>query len=459
MTNSTSELDPGRTLALFWPLMRPLSPSETLRWRRVIFSAAFALRASVVAVALRDPSIPLRSDDYLGFGRQLVESGRYASTNFPPLYPALCAAAIRFLGDGALVSVLILQAVAGTLAIVLIERLARRFDHPGNGSLLVATLAALDPLLVIGTGFVLTEDLYTLLAISFVVVLVELDLGASGRRFTLGCLAAGALLGLGMLTRSIGVVLLPVSAGILLSTYSASFRQRLRAGVLVATATALLVVPWCVRNQRNYGRFALSSSGAYNVAALIVGPARSRSLGQEASADLQVWSEELATLDPGTRSNPYALAERARDVAVDWARAHPISLAKALVRSQLQLWFGPGRNYWGSLFGVPIESLSGAFVATLVAGRVALALVAFGGSWALFRSGGERRRLALIAAGIVLLHALPVGSAGYSRFLRPIVPWLALLAGLGLAPLACRAGFFPLHSPAGSAETPEGGRT
>jgi 4-amino-4-deoxy-L-arabinose transferase-like glycosyltransferase len=386
------------------------------------------LRLGVVLAALRDPSIPVKGDDYLALGRRLLESGQYDGTLFPPVYPALCASFVFLGGSAPLVAALAWQLMAGLVAIFLAARLASRFGGE-RGGVVAAWLVAVDPLLVVGAGFVLSEDTYVALALG---ALLAFERGWGGGERLRGAplLLSGLLAGLATLTRSVGVLfLLALLLGALLLPGAARARRVVASGLLAAGFLAVLA-PWSLRNLARWGDLRPTSSGSYNFAALVVGPARARVEGVRAEADLAVWAADLGP--PRVGENPYELADRARAIAFRWALSHPGAVAAEIGRSQLRLWASPGRSDFAALAGLSIDRLPKGVVLPLVGWRILFAAAVAVAAFRLgFRGGEPGRALLLLGGAIVALHALAAGSAGYGRFLRPIVPFAAILVAGG----------------------------
>lgn len=179
------------------------------------------------------------------------------STYWPPLYPALVAAASLALADvelaGRLVSV-----VAGSLLVLPVYKLAR--DSYGREvARLAAALAALHPLLVYYSTVMLTEAAYTLL-FACGVAAGWAALGRAGAgRFLLAGVAFGACYLLK--PESAGFVLLLAALGLaarLSGARRASPKDSLAGAAALAAGFLLLALPYLLYLRRETGAWTLS---------------------------------------------------------------------------------------------------------------------------------------------------------------------------------------------------------
>lgn len=387
--------------------------------------AALLLRLAVAAAALRDPSIPRQGDDYLALGAAFLEGGRNPDPRFPPLVPALSALCVAVAGPHAQQLFLLLQALASAGTVWLLARAGR----PASGaatSRLPPALAAVDPLLLVGAAFVLTEEFFSLFLVGAIVALRRWD-DTPGRDDAPPAFAAGMLLGAAAVTRSVGLLaLLPAVAFVL--TAPRPRPRRLLAAVRIAVAALLVLLPAAVHHRRGWGRFAPSCSGPYNLAALLVAPAAAAEEGVPVETIRARWRAEAAA-DPA--DGPFEQADRLGARALAWALAHPAATLRANAAALARLPFSPGRAAWAELLGRPQESVPRPWLALLVGWRAAIALLFAAALVSLVRGGPGGGRLALLLGGLVLLPALATGASAYARFLRPLVP--VMLATIGAA--------------------------
>jgi 4-amino-4-deoxy-L-arabinose transferase-like glycosyltransferase len=360
--------------------------------------------------------------------------GSYGHATRPPLYPLFLAAVYRLAGDGR-VPVSCAQALLGAAAALLAFGTARRLCG-ARGGLVAGLLVACYPGLIVYTGLLMSETLYILLFGAALFVLARDEPPAAA-----ACAAAGALLGLACLTRSVAAGFIPVAAAWL------CLRAGWRRGALLLLAAAAALAPWTARNALRHGRFVpLDTYGGYN---FLFGNNPAATGRQEPSmlAGLgeTVWREWRVE---GNSGEPPVIVVCPEGSAAGYragARfiaAHPGRFLRLGVR-KLGYLAGPEIRElsWGysrNLFGpVPRQVLLPATLA-VVAGFPVLTLLALCG--ACFGGGGRRG-----GWGILCLAVLYVGVAhflffGESRFHLPLVPVLAVFAGRLACPCGRRGG-------------------
>ncbi len=179
-----------------------------------------------------------------------------------PVYPLFLAivGAGTTESDAAPARVKVVQSIVGAIGVGLIGLLARRAAGPRAG-VAAAAIAAVYPPLVWICAYVLSEALYSTLALLTALLLdTALDRtgGVStaerGRRGMAIAAAAGLTAGLAMLVRPAMLLFLPLGVWWLIS-----LRRPSLAAVLVVTSLAV-ITPWTVRNFRVYGTFVLIAS-------------------------------------------------------------------------------------------------------------------------------------------------------------------------------------------------------
>jgi len=149
-------------------------------------------------------------------------------------------------------AITVVQCLVGTLVIVLVAALAGRAGGPGAAKL-GAIGAALYPPIAWVCGYVLTEPLYSALALGTVWVLQRASDATGQRRVTLG-LAAGLVAGAALLTKEAMLFFLPLAALWLL------LHKKRHALVAFIAGTAMIVLPWVARNYVVHGQFILTAA-------------------------------------------------------------------------------------------------------------------------------------------------------------------------------------------------------
>ena len=256
----------------------PRNTRDTNRWIVACVGLGLALR--VVFALFYWVNQPLTHDEreYLALGRSVArgEGFRYpADEPSPgtgqqfgraPGYPLFLAAlAVTTAAEHAPRRVQLAQACVGALGIWFIAAIAGRVAGP-RAAVTAAAIAAVYPPLVWMPSYVLSETLYSTVALAAALALTRAAGGArreahdpavSPRLASRSPVLAGAILsGLAILIRPAMLFFVPLAALWLL-------RQRRAAhAVMFVVIAALCVAPWTIRNHRIYGRWiAVASEG------------------------------------------------------------------------------------------------------------------------------------------------------------------------------------------------------
>jgi 4-amino-4-deoxy-L-arabinose transferase-like glycosyltransferase len=177
--------------------------------------------------------------------------------------------------DAAPARVKIAQSIAGAFGVWLIGMIAARTGGPRAGTI-AAAIAAVYPPLVWMPAYVLSETLYSTLALAAALLLDRAadaggDLPPNGGSHTIldgphargryGLAAAsGVLVGVAILVRPAMVLFLPfVAAWLMWPSGRSGWRRPAVAAIVVCTALAC-VLPWTLRNARVYHRFVFVAS-------------------------------------------------------------------------------------------------------------------------------------------------------------------------------------------------------
>ena len=222
---------------------------------------ALALRVGFGLLYWTDKPLTHDEQEYLalaaslsaGRGFTYVEpaAGTTAQFGRAPGYPAFLA----LIGAGstsataAPTRVKLVQAVLGTLTVWLLASTAWRAGP--KAAVVAAWLAAIYPPLVWISSYVLSETLYSLLAIGTAVVLQRAAAASTKVFFSL---PAGLLCGVSILVRPAMLFFLPLAVLWLIA------RGAQRQLLLFLVATIAVVTPWTVRNVLKYDRFVLVAS-------------------------------------------------------------------------------------------------------------------------------------------------------------------------------------------------------
>jgi 4-amino-4-deoxy-L-arabinose transferase-like glycosyltransferase len=240
--------------------------------RRMLIAAVLAGLALRLAFGLVYwTGKPLTHDEheYLSLARSLtagqgfvydaaLESGTGAQFGRAPGYPAFLAAigAGRTVVATAPVRVKVVQAILGSAVVWLLGVWTRRLWGPTAGAA-AAAIAACYPPLVWMSAYVLSESLYSLLALA---AAYTLNRAAGGQDHGWRRAAvAGALTGVAMLVRPDLIVFVP------LALLWLGLRSRYTIATALLLACVVVVAPWTMRNARVHGRLILvAATGGVN---------------------------------------------------------------------------------------------------------------------------------------------------------------------------------------------------
>lgn len=200
----------------------------------MVFAVAALARLAYLAIfrpSLEGPNLALA--DSLASSGVLGFSG-VPSTSFEPIYPALLAAGRMLLGDRTL-AIQIVQACIAAAGAAFTCALAQRLTSSRRTATIAGLMFALHPLLIrqaaAATDLGLTTTLLAAFAASFVTIVD-----------TRSAAAAGAWLGLSVLTRSMTVPLVVLSAVIL------AFRRQPREAAALSLTAIVCIAPMVARN-------------------------------------------------------------------------------------------------------------------------------------------------------------------------------------------------------------------
>jgi 4-amino-4-deoxy-L-arabinose transferase-like glycosyltransferase len=138
------------------------------------------------------------------------------------------------------------QAVVGALGVLVIALLAWRTAGPGAG-VAASAIAAIYPPLVVLPAYVLSEALFSTLALATALWL-QREMDRPGGLPTPGIVVAGLLCGVCALVRPSMIFFVPCAA------LWVFWRRGPAAAAALALTTALVIAPWTIRNYRVYHR-------------------------------------------------------------------------------------------------------------------------------------------------------------------------------------------------------------
>jgi 4-amino-4-deoxy-L-arabinose transferase-like glycosyltransferase len=218
----------------------------------IAVATAFAVRLIYILVIARAPVGVGGDAGFYHSAANLIADGNfydrvifghaYATAEHPPLFSLALSVSSLLRGD-TLLAHRIVSCAIGSFAVGLIALLGRRIGGARAG-LIAGLIAAFYPPLVTADGLVMSEPLFVLIVAASLLIAIELSARPTVKR----AVALGAVVGLAILTRGEGLLLVPLLAWP--AAYARASRAPGGAGRLIATtaAVALVLTPWVVRN-------------------------------------------------------------------------------------------------------------------------------------------------------------------------------------------------------------------
>jgi 4-amino-4-deoxy-L-arabinose transferase-like glycosyltransferase len=422
-------------------------------WPWAIFAAAVAVRLIAFAIAeVRNPTSLMAPDtsQHVELARTLLQEGRFAEepggpahTRVMPGFATLIAAVYAAFGETPR-GVVLVGVVLSALTVVVAALAAARLGGPEAG--LVSGLFLVFDTASVGACLrMLTEAPFTFLLTGAVAMALSGALGAPPRPGRAALL--GALLSAAALTRPVALFLaFPVAAWLLLCARAQGWSRRTAVAMVGAFTLPWLVMvgSWQVRNRVEAGTYAASG-----------GPAKflllSRGGDIVAQRDGVPFQEARAELSRGIAEEASRTGAREESLylrpALELIARHPLLFLRTQVRWLPELLVGTGAAPLAGRMGLDVPGnrrLALARAGLRLASIVHLLMLYAAFVWALWtaRAQTPERRLALVLfAGVALYFVLlSTGPQGYSRLRAPIMPLLAMGAGLGVAEWRRRMG-------------------
>lgn len=383
---------------------------------------------------------PLRIWDELDYNIlavNLVEHHEFAFTPGsptslrPPLYPAFVAGIYEIFGLENFQAVRLLQVILSLVTVLVVYRIGRTIASR-RVALWAAGLCCFYPSLLGFNNLVLTEVLFTLLlSATCYAVVVHLKRGTFP-----SALAAGLLLGLAALTRSVVWLFPPVLVGFLLLAGKGSIGRRVIGAAAIVGAFAVTIAPWAVRNTRLQLTFvAIDVMGGRN---FMMGNYRHtplyRSWDAIALEGNQSWYHEVHASYPAAAHPTQGQVDKlALKQGLQFVKENPgLTLQRDLVKFfdfwglERELVAGAGQGYFGQVPKPVVCALMvlifGSYAAVLVLGIFGLILTPL-------RESRARWFLLLVIAFVCGMHSLVFA---HSRYHLPLMPLVLLFAASAL---------------------------
>jgi 4-amino-4-deoxy-L-arabinose transferase-like glycosyltransferase len=402
---------------------------------RAIVVLALAVR---LAVVFATPHFVPRTDahEYDRNAVTLVQHGRFAPSTatfhggptaiHPPLWSLALAGLYRGVGVSSQhtrwLAGRLLAAVLGALAVWLIMLIAERLFGPVP-ALVAGGLAAIYPPLLLVGSTLMSEPLFIVLELAALLAVLEHRRSPRGLWWPA---AAGLLLGLAVLTRGNGFVLVIPLA---LLAWVRGREGAWRAPLTLLCVAALSLVPWTIRNLNNFHQFVpvttetgFLMAGTYD------------SLSQHQNRFPALWLPPFAQIasidhrDPTV--NEAQMSDRLWSDGWSYVGDHPGSIAKTLYWNVRRLFdLSPGFERW---FAAAESYPPWLAVLSAYAFWVVLALAAAGMLSARVRGGVRRVSIWVwLCPVLLILVSLPLEES--TRYRSPADPFLLVIAGLAVA--------------------------
>lgn len=409
----------------------PPSVTGTFPRRLALVAALAAVLRGVVALASGFDAEGTLSDSFnyhlLGAGLadgegyvrafdRVISDVRVPTAEFPPLFPGLLAV-LHLAGVDTVRGQEVALALLGTATVVLIGLVGRHLGGDRVG-VLAAAIAAAYPMLVLPDVTLQAEGLYALFVAAS--LLVALRARRSSRLAPWA--ACGALAGLAALTRSEGVLLVPL----VLAPAARAWRPLL----VAAIACVLVLAPWFLRNLGTFEDPVLLSN---NSGTLLAGANCPSSWHGDR---VGLWTYGCVEAVPLDGRDEAERTRRFTDAGIDHVLEHPARLP-AVAAVRVLRTFGA----WAPGQQVREETeREGRHRGLLLAGYacwVVLAVAAVAGARVARRSG---LRIGPVLGTVAVAVATAALTYGNQRFRMSAEPAVVVLAALGLSSVAVTRG-------------------
>ncbi len=379
----------------------------------IIGLLALGIRLAFLIIYIPEPMAGGDPTAFWTFAQGIARGDGFRSTfepwlaDRPPLYPYFLAGIFLLFGESKAV-VFLIQALFGALSASLFYLCAYRLLDEW-GSLVAGVLFACWPHFLFFTQQILTEAIYIPL---WIFLLTSLLVPVPGNNRVRKMVLTGLLLGLLAMVRREAI--LPGGLIILLTIImdkEGGWKTRIIRFGTVIIVTALVLLPWLVRNGHLLGKPVLSSSGGIN---FMVG---NNPLARGGYTPPPVeWQAQFQGLEELARD------KKAWELSLEWIRENPTDFVWLLPQKVVLLW-GPANNWildGADLTLIPLYLLG---LVRLFKRRQAWKSIAL---------------VSLLPAFIISLIAIVF--LGMWRYRLIVYPGLLLLAGYGAMTFSSFAG-------------------
>ena len=441
LSRPTSRSAPGVESATEGTPALPPWDRGALRWLLVVAAAGFALRVAWAIYAAREPVGLIDPSLYSVHARAIADGEGYAwffgedTAYYPPGYPISLGVVLWFvrllpLPDGLPGVAAAYNVVLGTATIVLVAELGRRMLRSTAAGVVAAAIVAVWPNLVVHSSLVLSETLFNALVVATLVVLAAPAPWQERHFRPARLVAAGVLLAAATYVRPISALLLLALLWALVRAGFGWRRSLVAVGVVTGTAVAL-ILPWTIRNLIVLDSPVLLSTNFGDNLCIGHHPG--------ATGHFELLESCLDGYDPDLSRAELEVERNSRETrrAVRFALRNPSEELELLPK---RFWYTVNSDHdgvdasesYGADQWLPRDPKAGLkrlsdlwWCSVLAVSALSLLL--------LRRREGPIR---LLVPTILALIAPPLIFFGDPRFHVPVVPFLAVLAALGLTTAA-----------------------
>jgi tetratricopeptide (TPR) repeat protein len=382
-------------------------------------------------------AVPILDAAYYDSWAQRVAAGRgYGAAPFymAPLYPYVLALAYKLLGHN-LTLVYVLQHTLGMMNLLMVYALGRRLFGHRSGLIAMGFMMLYGPLMYLESKL-LTETLAIALNLTSLLLLIR----ALDRPSALRFLAAGLVMGLGVVCRPVAVITVVLTV-LWLILRRANLRQsgfRLAYVAILLLGAVLVILPVTVRNyvigkdfaviSTNAGMVFAQSNSQYAFGVSIPLPGFSSALTSQQQEETQKASAALGHPVSPSESSAYWLR-----FGMNFIREHPgrflVLLGEKLIWSLHNRESACSYNVYLERQFVPVLNL------LLMPFSVIAGMGIYGMALAL--RGGKKRDSEVMAIQVLSVFLGLLVFAFSSRYRVPAIPGLAVFAGFGLSQAVC----------------------
>jgi 4-amino-4-deoxy-L-arabinose transferase-like glycosyltransferase len=438
--------------------------STTLRKCSYLFLLAVAVRLALFIHISPHPETILQPDSvsYVDVSTGYLQHGVLSHPAHPerpdvyrmPIYPLFLAVIMKMFA-GNLLAVVLVQVLLDGVTVVLVYLLAEKV-WKGCG-FAAGFLTAINLGLVTYSHFILTETLFLLIFVSWLLALLAFMEKLSWSKTML----LGLLLGILTLIRPVAAYLPFIVFPFLLLFLVLKQREHvIRALAHLSVIGAIFLTtlsPWVIRNHRAYGHYRLMAQSGEHLVQYLVPFVWQYSKGlpfiegvKRVNAEMKV-AADTAGVDLQT-GNPFEISSFQTELAKDYLRREPFgAIAKAWFLGTVKNLFAPAvvdltyllridRPHFFATPGVTVLERgknfilsSGGFGVIMVLNMAIICLfrlLQLGGLVVLARRG--QIWLALLCAGLISYFLLISGPVGYTKYRLPFEPILSILAAVTL---------------------------